>query len=197
MAAIKNLCDRVLWLTAGQIASLDKTEISVGEYLQSVHNEAKKTDLRRTVNRTGNGPVRLIGFHLETANNKIVQSLYTGQPCCIVLEYENVNRSRVTALDAALGLRDENGIRCVRMSMVDQSMQFESAPEKGNIRCYFPRFPLQRGTYVMGVIINVMGVMSDLVLDAGAIVVNGGDYYGKGKLTVDGPVFVEHEWEVL
>jgi lipopolysaccharide transport system ATP-binding protein len=196
MPATQALCERAILLREGRVNSVGHTSKVVDRYLKTITETATTYSLRDNPTRLGDGPARLVGFHLEDRNGESIQSLRTGQSCFFVFEYQTEDEETCASIDIAFGLRNSLGVRVTRMSMGDQGEQFNNVPPRGMIKCYFDRFPLQSGSYTMGVVANVGGAVSDLLMDAATVGVESGDFFGAGRITDNGPVFVEHQWQI-
>ena len=67
----------------------------------------------------------------------------------------------------------------------------------GVFRCRVPRFPFEAGAYRITLFSTVEGDICDWVIHAATLDVEPGDYFGTGKMNVEGQghFLVEHRWE--
>jgi len=75
---------------------------------------------------------------------------------------------------------------------------YQTLPTRGQLICKLNRLPLSPGRYLFNVYCEINGVLADWVLEAGALSVIEGDYFGTGRLppATHGGFLVPHEWDL-
>ena len=196
LGSVRTLCERAVWLDQGRIVADGRATEVIDEYSRQTVSTLDNIPIRDNPNRTGQGPVRVVDFYVTDGQGKRVAPVRTGEPCSFVIEYQNHMGEQVSGIDVGLGFRNSLGVRVCRVSMQDQGQRSGRLPPIGQIKCHFKRFPLQRDSYILGIVLHIGGAISDLIVDAVHLRVVEGDYYGAGITTEDGPVLVDHEWEL-
>ncbi len=84
----------------------------------------------------------------------------------------------------------------VRPSSEDTGQDFRLVPTRGTFRCEIPRLPLVPGRYRITPRVTVNALEADYVEGAAFLTVQGGDYFGSGRLNEHSPVLVDHTWSL-
>lgn len=197
LAAVKSLCTRAVLLQKGQIIDDDTPEKIVDKYLRNSLEEIEATNIAETKERTGSGSVKIIDFYLRDKNGMKVSTAETGEHCEFVFKYESEKKDKIHQFYLGFGIRNENDERLTRLDMHDQGIIFKELNPDGTVSCIIDKLPLERGRYIIGVVIYVDGVITDLINHAAVFEVEAGQYYKKGVVNDNGPLFIDHNWKII
>ncbi len=179
MAAIQNLCTRVLVLDQGRSQFIGDTQEGVQRYLH-LNTEATKVKLADRRDREGNGQIRFVDYQIEDLEGNPLNVAFSGMPVRVRLDYDaepGVNTN------ITMHFYGRDGIILFTCSNV-----FSGSPEletnaNGSVFCDIKKLPLPAGKYWFTV--KARGrekIMFDGVENAGEVVVVEGDFYGSSKV---------------
>jgi lipopolysaccharide transport system ATP-binding protein len=196
MAAVENLCQRVIYLQEGRIAAdgLPKTIISA--YLRNIRQMVEEAPLASQTERRGTGKVRLTAFHVETPEGYHTRSVQPGDDFIIVLSYEaDENVSRVN-----VGVSLTDGLeRLITVHFVNHVRDyFGPIPVKGEFRCLVRGIPLISGDYRVGAMVYADGEIADWPTDGvGYLNLQEGDFFGTGRRPYQQSIMMlDADWEL-
>jgi len=192
MSAIENLCGRGIVLESGAITRSSSADDCVKYYLEKFLKE-DKIPLEERSTRAGTGKIRLteVFFEMDGRRSPVVQ---TGKPCNVCLRYRADKEENNVSV--CFAIRDQRAQSLFRPSSEDTQKNFPRVPREGIFRCKISRLPLVPGRYPINTTIAINGEDADYVQGAGFMVVEGGDYFGTGRLNAHFPVLLEHNWVV-
>ena len=198
MAAVENLCSKVVMLERGQVVFHGETKTGVREYLKK-NLELKRADLSK-IHRRGNGDVQFTNFGIRDESGQFTEYAQTGRPITFVLGYR-CNRPEVTReVDVVFAVHTAVNDPLIVNYSSATGREFSMLPRQGEFTCTIPRLPLRPGRYLIYILVYVNRSEADNLLEpVGALDVEGGDYYGTGKLTYDtgsAPFLVDATWEL-
>ena len=192
MAAIQNLCTRVLVLDQGRTKFIGDTQEGVQRYLQ-LNTAATKAKLVDRQDREGNGQLRFVDYQIEDMGGNPLDVVFSGMPIRIRLDYDAVPGIKA---DVAVRFYGRDGIILFTCSNV-----FSGSPEletnaSGSVFCEIKKLPLPAGKYWFTV--KARGrdkAMLDVVERAGELVVEEGDFYRSSKVppSVAWGLLVDHK----
>jgi lipopolysaccharide transport system ATP-binding protein len=181
MAAVQKLCEKTILLKDGIIRSYGLTDSVVSKYLSEV-GEHLRTPLSERMDRHGNGDFKFTSIEFLNEKEQILDYASTGQTLNIRLGYCCKSNINMESLKVSIGFRNIFGqllFNCP--SDVVLSLKGNLATE-GYLICTFSKFPLQEGEYYFNLFSSIGHEISDWIKDAGALRVQGGDFYGTGRL---------------
>jgi lipopolysaccharide transport system ATP-binding protein len=75
---------------------------------------------------------------------------------------------------------------------------FDTIPSSGRFTCRIERFPLAPGQYYLTLFCRINGAIADWVQQAALLIVEGGDFYGSGRLppSSHGGFLVAQDWNL-
>ena len=201
MAAVENLCQRVIVLQKGNIVFDGAKRGGIDYYYQSVAGEqisdvSASIDLEKHAGRPSNyGPVlsRLEFFNGEGsplngglkmgASLKATIGIRTQQP--------------VSNIDACLGFETLSGQRVFTAhTAFDPDCPTAACVGDQTFICEIPSLSLVPGIYKILVAVGIGDTILDVVEDAARIEVVESDYYGTGKTPWNGLVVLKHHWHL-
>lgn len=198
-AAMLNLCDRGLLLERGRIVAEGEIESVIQIYLKSLRL-ARPQDLTICSERQGNGRVRFTSARFEDERGNIVEQGISGYPLVIALDYQSSDEQVLPNCRSSIVCFDSMGqflFNCTSDLVISDPI---TLPPSGTLRCLIPRLPLSQGQYLLNLMLAVNGEIEDRLHNAIELEVSDGDFYGTGRVYLDGwrgrGVLVNHEWMV-
>ncbi|MBT3392161.1 MAG: ABC transporter ATP-binding protein [Chloroflexi bacterium] len=199
MGAIKNLCTRAVLLEGGQAVADGDVDSVVQQYLINASEKGEwHTSIAERSDRKGNGAIRFTGFELRSPQGDRVDAAVSGEPVDFVLHYKR-SEAEIQNITILLWLRDAFTKGMLRLGTDLTAQDFSVLPEKGELICHVPRFPLRAGRYYLDFGADIGTVKADRLIRAVTLDVIDGDYYGSGKIPThpnDGDVLCEHSWNL-
>ncbi|MEA5559229.1 ABC transporter ATP-binding protein [Nodularia spumigena] len=198
MAAIQNLCQRTIWLNQGQLFNDDQTQVVISKYL-STSTDSLSISLGDRKDRRGDGKIRFISVHFQNEKRENVTYFYSGQNVRIILDFRNNTEQTLKNLNIALGIDNQIGERITNLSTeVRGSDLDEVQADAQSIVIELDKLPLTPGRYGFTIFSTVNGIVSDWITNAGFFEVEGGDFYGTGKLppTMQGNFLLDYTFYI-
>ncbi|MFH5805193.1 ABC transporter ATP-binding protein [Alienimonas sp. DA493] len=203
MAAVRNLCHRGILLSAGRVATEGAVGSVITQYLagQSASRQANGV---LPGPRSGNGALRLQGFHFEDLDGRILRTVSCGDSAVLCLTYKSGENSaarsqfsdREIPVDVGFSIHDEmDDTLCVLYSSYCGTTF--AAGSSGVFRCRIDRFPLPHGRYRLGARLLQRGEELDWPqAGLGYFEVESGDFYGTGRVGFPKAQFMlDGRWE--
>ncbi len=194
MTAVQSLCTRGVLLNGGRVHMVGDTNAVIEEYVQGFFMRGADDTVHNRQDRSGTGKVRMVGIRLLDAQDREAPSIGSGEPCTLEFSYEAA--SPLQNISVAWNLRDERAQFLMRISMQDSGKDYGNFPPHGTLRCAIPRLPLVPGHYRLSSEIQVGGEVADAVEGAFVLTVEGGDFYGTGRVNRHSPVLLDHDWQL-
>lgn len=197
MSAIENFCDRAMLIREGAIAcSGDPTTVTREYTGQFRRKDLAALPLSERDDRFGNGVLRAVDMYFELAGERVEVPRNTDD-AVITIEYEIKSADLPHTLEVGIGVKEEDGRKLVRLSTDVSGEVFMDPPRFGRLSVTVPRFPLVKGTYVLGFRIMCDGELADHIPDALKFECEEGDFFGTGISDLHSPIYVQHEWRML
>lgn len=194
MVAIEGLCSKGILLEKGRIERIGETIDITRYYIDNLFLASPRVDLSTRTDRTGDGRVRLTSVVLRGERNNIVDHVPAGSKCA--LEFSYVCEKGLNDIQLAFTVSDHHAQNTFRPSSQDTGFSVKSAPTKGKLICRIPRLPLVPGNYRVTTLVTSNGIWADYVQGAYILTVEGGDFYGTGRVSLHSPVLLDHEWAI-
>ena len=183
MAAVQHLCNRCLILKNGRIVANGETNAMISRYMADT-SEIFRISLSDRQDRKGSGQIRFTEVRLKNARNEIVGSFRTGDDCILELRVENSMNLGRKKFHVAVGIDDPIGQRITLLNNETTDQLFPLiSPGVSIVQIRIERLPLKPGRYGFSLFSAVEGEIADWIKNGGFFDVEGGDYYGTGKLT--------------
>jgi lipopolysaccharide transport system ATP-binding protein len=182
MAAIQNLCQRVIWLNQGQVINDDQTHIAISKYLSS-SSDLSSISLADRKDRKGDGRIRFTSVEFQNEYSEKATYFCSGQNVKIVLFFKNTAQEDLEKFNVAIGIDNQIGERITNLSTEVAGSTFHSI--RSNTDCLvinIKKLPLTPGRYGFTIFSTVNSVIADWISNAGFFEVEGGDFYNTGKL---------------
>ncbi len=198
METVLNLCKRCVLLVNGVAVTQGKPEEVVEAYMQTT-KKGVQIKLAERKDRQGDGRLRFIDTWIEDDKGNRVRAVRTGQTLKIVALYKMREGETLKNLWVAFAIANQRGIKITDLGNVYTGDRFNgNVPRVGRVECVVPELSLNRGTYSYNVSADSAGSgTEDWVLQAGWFEVEGGDFYGTGRIPdTDRLVFMKHRWKL-
>lgn len=201
MAAVENLCQRVIVLNNGEIAFAGETRPGIEQYFQIVGGDRSgdcpfQVDLSTHPGRPANYRPILTSVELCNGDGRpLMGGLKIGGALKVALRFRS--GSPICNVDAGLGFETLSGQRVftAHTAFEPSRSDIECMGERMFI-CEIPSLNLVPGIYKILVALAIGGELSDLVEDAIRIEVIDTDYYGTGKTPWNGLIVLKHHWRL-
>lgn len=196
MAAMANLCQRLLLLAHGKLVSDGKPAEVIAAYLADESNRI--VALGERTDRSGTGTLRFTSIRTHSAHST-ASSLVCGQDSCIQVGIENFAQQPIRGLSIAIGIDDSLGARVAHLSSEVSGASLEQLNTGSNsIEVRIPRLPLLHGSYSLTLFASAGGEILDWISNAARFEVYEGDFFGTGKLPIagQGQILIDHTFRV-
>lgn len=186
MTAIQALCSSGLLLDGGRVASSGPVTEVIGAYLAE-SERLVSNDVAERRDRQGNGEMRIIAIEAD---------LRTGSASTLKLSYRG--RGELRNVVISVGIFTVRGEGALFVSNQTSGDTLSGLPSEGTLVCEFDKAGLLPGRYTLNAHCTVNGVVADWVIDAAAVEVSEGDYYGTGRLPPIGygSLAVPYRWSL-
>lgn len=189
------LCTRAILLDKGEVIADGAPKVVLNQYLSTVENAAETQLVDRT-DRKGNQCLKFTKVELINGSGQRVPCVYSGEDVTLGIDYRSTNRECLKDVHVEIEIYGRFHESILQMSPTLKGMHFQELPPDGTILLTIPHLPLQPGRYPLDIYSTVTGTMADYVQNAAVIAVEGGDYFGSGKLPEHGRFLADHSWRV-
>lgn len=201
MAAISNLCNRVVCLANGRVINIAETKEGISKYLQLLGGKNDGTATLNLQNRSGNGPLHFSSFRCESALGEPLKHLMSGETIRFVLPYTSTDiiRQEYHVTEVSMVINGSDGNRIANLSSFYFDIDSNRAvPGTGEFVCTIPKLPLRAGRYTVDLYCEVDGHASEWLQSCAFFDVDDGDFYNTGRVTRanNGFVFIDHIWTI-
>jgi len=192
MTAVENLCKYGVVLQNGIIVKSSHVGNCIQYYLDQFNME-QKTSLADRKDRTGSGKIRLTEVFFERAGNRI-STVRTGKPCNVCFKY-TVEKEQAN-VSIAFTIRDHRSQFLIRPSSADVQPELFRVSKDGTFRCKINRLPLIPGRYRITATVTINDEVADYIEGAAFMLVEEGDFFRTGRLSLHSPVLLDHSWDL-
>jgi lipopolysaccharide transport system ATP-binding protein len=200
MAAVESFCHVTMLLRAGGLCRYGSTPQVIRYYLdQELPGPQQRTPLAARTDRSGNGRVRLTGFHVEDVLGNELQTVQSGMDVVFVFDYDSPDAMPLRHVDIGFSLHSRFDQTLFVLYSSYGGQTFDDLPPLGCFKCLVRKLPLAHGQYGVGARAVVGREEADWPRNAvGYLEVEQGDYYGTGSPGFDGgaPLLVPGAWSV-
>ncbi|MCL4169606.1 UNVERIFIED_CONTAM: hypothetical protein GTU68_007051, partial [Idotea baltica] len=175
MTAVQNLCGRSVVLKNGSVDFIGETSEAIANYLTT--ESANKQEFH---SRKGSGI--LIIKSIKAFSGNLENSIQIGESAKFVFQLNNISNTKRKDVRFDFRIDDEKGQRICWLSNTMVSNTSNQNEIIDSISFNIKKFPLNKGLYHITTHISVEGVVSDWIQNAYSFSVEGGDFYGIGKV---------------
>jgi lipopolysaccharide transport system ATP-binding protein len=193
MAAIENLCDRVLLVDHGRLITSGPPRQVIERYLSNISCNAS-IPLRERKDRKGAGDVKATKIEFLNGSGAGAALPVSGQELLIRLHYAAEANRRLTSCRASISVV-RNDTACFTLATDLVSTQPLELFGEGFVEFVVPRLPLSEGTYQVESYLESNREIQDWIRGAAEFSVADGDFFGTGRTqpACFGPL-VQHSW---
>ncbi len=192
LEAIRDLCNKCLVLTNGQISFLGKTEEAILHYTGSRNQQ---NDLRaRKETMTDTGEISVTEAWVENSAGKKVSMVNAGEDINLVVKYKTSVQNK--SIKFAFALTDISSH--TQLADLSPEQPWENFPSEGKAVCKIHNLPLNVGIYGFNIAIRINGFMSTWIKEAAIFEVIFGDFFGTGKLPdpTQSKILLKQDWKL-
>jgi lipopolysaccharide transport system ATP-binding protein len=194
MAAVAGLCSGAQMLAQGRLVRSGNTSDVIDAYLSSYQLSSRATIVDRK-DRQGNGKLRFTDVEFLSETGAPIDVIQSGRDVQFSVGYTSPE-TNLRNVDVSVDLFHPNGQWMINMNSGMAGVAFDLIPSTGRLTCRIKRFPLCPGQYHLTLFCFVNGEIADWVQQAALVVVEGGDFYGTGRLPPPshGGFLVAQDW---
>jgi lipopolysaccharide transport system ATP-binding protein len=195
MPAVINLCTRAVVLDAGRIVEDGAVSTAVESYMTTIGGSSELPLLDRT-DRKGNQALKFESFRLENGTGNVIPQARSGEDVQFCLSYRCAGGLRQHGVHVAIGVQGQFDQYLFHLATSTVGSDFDELPAQGEIRCLVKRFPLLPGRYTLNLFCTIQAEIADWIQGCCAFDVEGGDFFGTGRLPMagKGSLLVDHSW---
>ena len=181
MAAIENLCSRVVWIDDGQVRQDGNTKEVIKDYLSTFADEQKTNgDLRTIENRIGTGEIRYTDIEFLSSERKPQQLYRPGDSLVIRLHF--CAEKHTQKANFGLELYTETGAFLTSINTWSSGIEPSFlSPGEGNIELEIDSLHLMPGRYYVSLWLDGAKEHYDRLDYCATLDIEESDYYGTGR----------------
>ena len=194
MAAMQNLCNRIIYLDQGHLKLMGQTSDVISAYLRS--SLAKSSIfLSDRKDRIGNGEIRFESIEFYADNGATVSALQTGKNGGIRVYFTRKNNKTLSNLNIAIGVNNDMGERLTVFNNEVTNQPFSSV-STNMVEIDIFHLPLTKGQYTLVLYASVNNEIADWIQEACTMEVESGDFFESGKLPLEGQgaFYIKHSF---
>jgi lipopolysaccharide transport system ATP-binding protein len=193
MAAIENLCNRVIVLEKGQVGFSGPASAAINHYYSSIEKRFEFAEAN--LSRQGDGRARIRNLWVTDTAGSPLQVVRSGTSVNINIEIERKDLNR-NDLALSIGITTLKGEGVLHFSTETKGVTIEAQSERIILVCSVSKWNIRSGIYGLNVYLTVAGMVSDWIQDGIRIQVEDGDFYGTGRLPPEGysNTLSEYDW---
>lgn len=181
MAAVENLCSRVIWIDKGQVRQDGDTQTVIKSYMDSfAEGRDSGFDLIPSEDRRGNGQIRFTKVEYFGLDRKPLKLIRSGDSVIARMHY--VCKQRAANPAFVFRIHTMLGTMAVEMNtwMTDTEIPYLN-PGEGYMDLEIDFLNLTPGRYMVSLEVGAMGLCYDRLDYCGTMEIDTSDYYGSGK----------------
>ena len=196
MAAVSALCAKAIVLNKGWMdCPLRPVGDAIQQYWRQV-NDVTQTRLEERQDRQGDGKIRITHFAAFDEEGNEQELLVSGQYVRLCIYYTCLTNQDPKNIIAAISITARTGEFITMLCNHLASEAFDVIAPQGVIACIVKKLPLAPGSYTLNLTIRQNNIIQDWIQEAVIMTVEGGDFYGTGRLPppTHGGVLFEQSW---
>jgi lipopolysaccharide transport system ATP-binding protein len=200
MGAVGSVCHRGIVLDEGQILFNGFIQDAINYYEKEIFQKKHLSEtLEKRRDRSGTGDVRLVSFHIENKDGKLIDRIPNGHTIRLVFGYRTRSNEGAKNVDLGILVEREDGERVFQLGTRFTGQRFARLSPKGYIACTIKRFPLVAGRYKLGAYLQCMSNPSDYITSLTYLDVIDGDFFASGYQIYENEtrILVDGTWTCL
>ena len=181
IGAVKNLCNKGLYLRNGTMADIGSVETVLQSYSMDMEKKYLSKDLTTREDRKGDGSILVKNIEIVNGFGQITDTLNAGDKFSLKINTAKIKNFNNDNFYAALIIRDGFGDRLTTIS-TDFSKTKISLKEENEIIFDIEKCPFSTGVYSVSVLLWSEANIIDDLENAFSFKVIENDYYGNGVL---------------
>lgn len=193
MAAVKNLCTRVIYLKHGIVQYTDTTEKAVNYYLADVKRNAEK-EISIVDDRTGSGKLRISRVLGINSQNEATSTFLCGDDIKLKLIFENnPNYTKIKGrVDIGINDNFDSRVAWLSTSVIDDYLDLSD----NSLSFMIKRLPLVPGHYTLNLYCEIENDVSDWIENVYSFEIAESDFYSNGKKIPKGQGYLYLDYKV-
>jgi lipopolysaccharide transport system ATP-binding protein len=197
MAAIQNLCTRLILMNNGRIDKVGETAEVIDYYLTKFRSEEVIQKLANRTDRKGDKKIQFVDYWFENLKDEKIELLISGQAVIMKIKVINNSNDFIENVRISVGI-DDNQAR--RITVLGNDLTNNSIILKPNevkiITILIHSNPFQSGNYYFTLFAAISEIVSDWVINAGSFEVDNGDFFNTGRIVQEnqGNILIQHEF---
>ncbi|MBK6621186.1 MAG: ABC transporter ATP-binding protein [Saprospirales bacterium] len=194
MESIQQLCSKALILEMGTMKFMGSSLEAIDQYLDS-EEEKPLQPLYFRQDRKGRNGFKFSKLEFFDTSGKLITKVTTGQKLSVLISYETkIELENIIVRALFLNKKGENVFVC---NNYHSQKPFATIPIKGAFKLHIPKFPLPAGTYYIHLQCLSNMEIEDEIEFASKFEVEGGDFFGTGKIPkIKVQTYIDHEWSI-
>jgi lipopolysaccharide transport system ATP-binding protein len=182
LSAIQNLCTRTLLLNNGTIVFLDKTEVTIRQYLELTESLNSGSNDFSEKKRTGVGEVMF-----KEISIKSTLPVLSGSDLFISVKLCNRMSKEIRNIKIDIGIDNDQNVRITHLSNQTLNKIISvDADQESDIIYKIENLPLSAGRYSLNLYCEAAGQIQDWIKEAYYFDVENVDFYNSGKMPPTG-----------
>ena len=198
LAAIENLCERLLVLDRGYVV-YDTQNVSKGiEFYLSNQNDGRTILLEQRKDREGSGEIRVIEVIIENDEGNQISTVRSGQRVFFKFKCRSLIEQYMN-LSMSFSITKSNGsILSLLESEISTNDILRSDKKEFSMICCIDSLPFVEGSYVCNIALKSGGNIIDWVRNAFTLDVANGNFFNTGKTTPASHqgVLINQKWKI-
>lgn len=198
VAAVQQICDRVVWMESGRLREIGDSKLVVGRYLDAMAAVLAREGVPRVsgTHRWGSGEAVITGVKIVNANEEQADSMMAGSEFSIEVEY--YASARILRPNLGVAILADGDVRVCTATSNICGCGPESIFGEGKFRCRFVSLPLVPGNY--SVIAAIYDHEDVVAYDRWgyaaefAVVGNSESFGGQRQTREHGVIYADVEW---
>ncbi|MDI6739905.1 MAG: ABC transporter ATP-binding protein [Candidatus Edwardsbacteria bacterium] len=198
MAAVTGLCSKAIVLQNGAVDyPIGAVDGAIQQYLLQVKDVSGRSLAARN-DRQGEGKIRIDEFTVHDAGGKLLEFAASGQKVELRIHYRCVGNHQPRNVTAAISLTSFSGTFITMLGSQLAGEPFDRIAQRGYFSCVIKKLPLAAGSYTVNIAVRQNDIIQDWVQEAAVLQVEGGDFFGTGRLppSSHGGMYLVQEWSV-
>jgi lipopolysaccharide transport system ATP-binding protein len=175
IGAVRNLCDRAVYLQNGSVVEVGEADAVVDTYLNSTISTEEKELLKRP--RFRGLTATFAGVSVDPGADK--ERVYCGGEA--IFEFQLDVKEPLKNACIGLMLNSDKGYRVIEFYSRLEVLGVTLAPGKRTVRCVVKGLPLKQGRYMVDVDLRTSAKLYDYLEHAASFDVEYDDFYGTGE----------------